>query len=214
MSLTQKIVTGLPEGVFYYNNQKVLIQNTGIDPDTNTEKSNSDKLRYSVFFVNPGTTGLAVNHTLTALGDPLAASTINLASGEDEDEVVEILETHTNLLQREVRTRPLNIAAADLDSSLSDYGTVGSQLSIENIGFEFMESQVEVASQNYELRFFFPLSAYSEADGGNISLGLFDKTISIRNGESMNIAITPPEKPKKNGVINDFEPRRYYNIGY
>ena len=63
---------------------------------------------------------------------------------------------------------------------------------------------MEVASQNYDLRFFFPLTAYSGEDGGNISLGLIDKTIHIRNGDTLDIR-TFDNRPQKPGTTEDFE---------
>lgn len=193
-----KTPTGLPIGPFYYDNDGKAISNTAVEPDNNTKNSNSDKLRYTVFFVSPGLQSQdghyeAKKHYLTALGDPYGISNSNLITGDATSAT--ITDNQKNLLQREVRTCPMSIRASVLSSSLSTFGTVGTQLKIENIGFEFMENQLEVASQNYNLRFFFPLSAYSAADGGNISLGLFDKTITIRNGDTMTIIQGFPQKP-------------------
>lgn len=206
-----KIVLGVPEGPAYYassiqnpngiGDEQYRLQNTGAAPDDNTEKSNSDKLRYAVFFVAPGdqdNTGnfLAVNHYMTSLGDPLGVG------GRVADPSVP--DDHRNLLQREVRTHKLSFTAADLDAALTNFGIVGSQLSVKNLGFEFMENQMEVASQNYDLRFFFPLTAYSEDEGGNISLGPIDKTIHIRNGDTLDIRPVG-ERPQKPGTAIEFD---------
>ena len=59
-----KMVLGLPEGPAYYassiqhpealEDEQYRLQNTGADPDDNTEESNSDKLRYAVFLFLQG----------------------------------------------------------------------------------------------------------------------------------------------------------------
>lgn len=163
-----------------------ILNNTPGTPAVTTQQSNSDKIRYAVMFLEPGvvtTTGESKveQHTFRALGDPWG---VGGRYDNTNETTINNTKKYKNLFQREIRTYGLSFVAADLDPSLSEleiYGKVGTTLLTKNIGFEFMENALDTASMNYQIRFFFPLSA-NQSNGGSISLGLIDKTVNIRYG--------------------------------
>ena len=230
VELNDKVPTGLPSGTSYYNNDGDLIANNPVTPSEGTVVSNSDKLRYSIFFLSPGTPDTngeyaPKDHYLMALGDPFGIG----AAIEDPENPGDA----KNLFQRECRTYRVSIDASlltsggvvqpdgsenpenppELPKPLADYGLVGTNLLIKNIGFEFMESLQETASQHYELRFFFPISAYDDFTKEILSLGFIDKSISIRNGDTIKIVTERPRKPGKDLETTNPSYEDYFGLG-
>lgn len=206
---------GLPTGQNYYaqsiqdrgvsGDNQYILKNTITTPDNNTQQSDSDRIRYAVMFLEPGAVNTlgepqVATHSFKALGDPTGVGgRYNTTNADTETNT----RRYKNLLQREIRTHRLTFLASDLDpnnDNLNVYHKVGTNLLVKNLGFEFMENAIEVASMNYQLRFFFPLSAFDATVGGVLSLGLIDKTVNVRYGiiENLEPAGTFPRKP--NGV--------------
>lgn len=201
-------VPALPSGKNYYaltiqdttatGDARYILSNTPGTPEVTTQQSNSDKIRYAILFLDPGVINTLgeynpEQHTFRALGDP---SGVGGRYDPTNSTTITNTSKYKNLFQREIRTYRLSFNAADLDVTLSGlqiYGMVGTNLLIKNIGFEFMENALDSASMNYQIRFFFALSAYDSQKGGVLSLGLIDKTINIRYGVT--------ETPEDPGVM-------------
>ena len=211
-ALNDTLGVGLPilsSGNYYSSSKQTsgstdaayILDNTSINPANTTIQSDSDKIRYAILFLDAGASGnsgepLAANHTFKGLGDPTG---IGGRYNENDTNTLK----YQNKYQREVRTYRLSFNAEELDSTRADlalYGLVGTNISNKNMGFEFMENPIEVASLNYQLRFFFPLSAKTET-GGVISLGLIDKTVNIRYGAIDDPISTFPLKPNGTSFI-------------
>lgn len=183
---------------------RYILQNTISTPDITTKQSGSDKIRYAVMFLEPGVVNTLgeyspANHAFRALGDPSG-----VGGRYDTTDASTITNTskYANLFQREIRTHRLSFKASDLDplmTNLQLYGMVGTNLLVKDIGFEFMENALDAASMNYQLRFFFALSA-NQSTGGTVSLGLIDKTVNIRYGavEVVEEVGMRPSKPDGN----------------
>lgn len=196
--LNEELGVGLPTTSTYYNSKQEVISNVHTpynDIVDSTRVTDSDKVRYAILFLEAlidSGSYKASGHQFRALGDP---TTID---GTTDD--------CKNKYQRECRTYPLTFEGATLDPStptLALYGNMGTNTSVRNWGFEFTETPLEVSSMNYKLRFFFPLSAKTN-DGGEISLGLVDKTVNIRYGALDSAIEGLPSKPRKNGIDSTF----------
>ena len=157
-----------------------VITNEKGSPADTTRQSGSDKLRYSILLLEPGAIDVlgnydVKNHTFKAIGDPSGIG------GRITKQPY-----YQNMYQKEIRTYPLSFDMPTLDETRTDlsvFGKVGTTALMKNIGFEFMENVTDTVSLNYQLRFFFALTANQVPElGGTISLGLIDKTVNIRNG--------------------------------